>query len=65
MLFSPFFLTAIFGRALNTKKLVREVSKKVHKFTEAEQFVFISEQSAKHPPKTCRRLKWMVPKQDG
>ena len=28
------------------KKLVRELSKKVHKFNEAEQFVFISEQSA-------------------
>jgi hypothetical protein len=29
------------------KKLVRELSKKAHKFTEAEQFVFIYEQIAK------------------
>ena len=35
------------GRALNTKKLVRELSKKAHKFTKAEQFVFIYEQIAK------------------
>ena len=28
------------------KKLVRELSKKVHKFSETEQFVFIFEQSA-------------------
>ena len=34
-------LTAHFGQALNTKKTVRELSKKDHKVSEAEKFVFI------------------------
>jgi hypothetical protein len=48
LMFFHLYFDSYLWSSFEYKKMVRELSKIVHKFTEAEQFVFISEQSAKH-----------------
>ena len=49
LMFFHLYFDSYLWSSFEYKKMVRELSKIVHKFTEAEQFVFISEQSAKTP----------------